>query len=699
MKKLMTGFILLSFMCTVVYSAGNNPFFKEFDTPFDVPPFDKIETSHYFPAFEEAMKRHNQEIDAIVNNSEPPTFHNTIEALDKSGAMLAIVDNIFFSMNSAMTNEPMQEIAKSIAPVLSKHRDNIMLNERLFSRIKTVYDMRPSLDLKEEQNTLLENYYRDFVRGGANLDDNSKKQFKTINEELSVLKLKFGENILNENNRFELLIDKIDDLSGLKQSDINAAAQAAAERGYKNKWVFTLHKPSMIPFLTYSTKRDLREKIYKGYINRGDHNDDLDNKTVLTKITSLRLKRAHLLGYGTHADYVLEENMAKTPERVYTLLEQLWKPALRRAKSESAEMQTLIDREGGGFKLEPWDWWYYAEKLRKMKYDLDDEMLRPYFVLENVRTGAFLLAEKLYGLTFRERLDCPKYHEDVKVFEVLNEDGSHLGIFYTDYFPRESKRGGAWMGAFRKEYIDDGQRITPVVFNVGNFSKPTSDKPALLSMDETLTLFHEFGHALHGLLSECTYRSLSGTAVATDFVELPSQVMENWALEPEMLRIYAKHYKTGKPMPAALIEKIKNSRLFNQGFATVEYLAACFLDMDWHTIKNADDLDPVRFEQRSLQRIGLIPEIISRYRSPYFRHIFSGGYSAGYYSYVWAEVLDADAFHAFKETNIFDKKTADLFRENVLAKGASCKPMTLYKRFRGAEPSIEPLLKRRGLNN
>jgi peptidyl-dipeptidase Dcp len=453
----------------------------------------------------------------------------------------------------------------------------------------------------------------------------------------------------------------------------------------------------MVPFLQYSERRDLRERIFKAYMNRCNRGDELDNKQIVSRMAALRVRRARLLGYETHAHFVLEEYMAKEPEAVYSLLNKLWQPALARAGEEVAALQAMIDREGHDFTLMPWDWWYYAEKLKKAKYALDDELLRPYFELENVRKGTFALANKLYGLTFEERTDMPKYHEDVRVFEVKEADGTHVGILYADYHPRESKRGGAWMSSYRKQSRLGGEQKTPVITNVCNFSKPTADKPALLSLDEVATLFHEFGHALHGLLSDCTYPTLSGTAVAQDFVELPSQIMENWVTEPEMLEIYAKHYKTGETIPAELVERIKKARHFNQGFATTEYLAAAFLDMDWHTITEARELDPVAFEKESLGRIGLIPEIIVRYRSPYFRHIFSGDYSSGYYSYVWAEVLDADAFQAFKETGLFDRGTGKAFRRHILASGGTEEPMTLYKRFRRAEPSIEPLLERRGL--
>jgi len=699
MRKISLLILIPCLLFLVSFSSKQveNPFFSEFDTPFHVPPFDKIKEEHYLPAFIEGIEQHNKEIEAIANNPEPPTFENTIEALEKSGALLRRVSNVFDVLNASMTNERMQEIAKKVAPLRSKHWDDIYLNEKLFKRIKTLYEQRDKLNLTREQRTLLEKYYKDFVKGGANLDKEKKARLREINQELSLLTLKFGENILKENNRFELIIEKKEDLEGLPQSVIDAAAETAKERGYKGKWVFTLHKPSMIPFLTYSAKRELREKIFKAYINRGNHNDKLDNKKILLKIVALRLERAKLLGYKTHAHYVLEDNMAKTPENVYKLLDKVWKPALERAKKEAEELQKMIYKEGKNFKLQPWDWWYYAEKLKKEKYDFDDSVLRPYFKLENVLKGAFYVANKLYGLQFIERDDIPKYHPDVRVFEVKDADGSHIGILYTDYYPRASKRGGAWMNSFRKQSRIGGKEIRPVVTNNGNFSKPVGDKPSLLSVEEVLTLFHEFGHALHGLLSNCTYPTLSGTSVPRDFVELPSQIMENWALEPEVLKVYAKHYKTGEVIPQELIDKLKKAKLFNQGFATVEYLAAAYLDMDWHTLTEVKDIDPLKFEEESMKRIGLIPEIVVRYRSPYFLHIFSGGYSAGYYSYIWAEVLDADAFEAFKEKGLFDKETAQSFRKNILEKGGTEDPMVLYKRFRGAEPKVEPLLKRRGL--
>lgn len=698
MKKTVLTIVAAGVLFWSCSSQAQNPFFSEFNTPFNVPPFDKIKEEHYLPAFKEGMRQQEQEIEVIVNNIEPPTFENTIEAMENSGTLLTKVNNVFQNLKSAHTNDEIQRIAKEITPLLSKHEDNILLNNKLFQRVKSVYERKDWLSLNREQKAVLEKYYKDFVRGGANLDEEEKAELREINKELSLLSLRFGENILKENNAFELVIEKEEDLAGLPEAVIMGGAEAAKERGHEGKWVFTLHKPSMIPFLQYSEKRGLREKIFKAYINRGNNDNELDNKEILSKMAALRTRRANLLGYKTHADFVLEERMAKKPENVYDLLNRLWRPALTRAKEEAKALQAMIDKEGKHFKLQPWDWWYYTEKLKREKYALDDELLRPYFKLENVREGAFSVANKLWGITFEERTDIPKYHEDVKVFEAKEADGTHIGILYADYYPRVSKRGGAWMNAYREQSRQGGKEVTPVITNVFNFTKPTADQPSLLSLDEVATLFHEFGHGLHGLLSDCTYEKLSGTSVAWDFVELPSQIMENWASDPEVLKMYAKHYKTGEPIPVELIEKIKRASKFNQGFKTSEYLAASFLDMDWHTLTEAKELDPIEFENESMNRIGLIPEIVVRYRSPYFRHIFSGSYSSGYYSYIWAEVLDADAFQAFKEAGLFDRKTGQAFRENILAAGGTEDPATLYKRFRGAEPKIDALLERRGLN-
>jgi peptidyl-dipeptidase Dcp len=701
MKKLLYLLIPIVLFCAFVYPQGpkniDNPFFKNWNTPFETPPFNNIKVEHFMPAYEEGMRQQKAAIETILSSNDAPTFANTIEAMEKSAELLTRVDYLFSSLNDANTNDEMQNIAKTMAPVLSKHYDDINLNPKLFEKVKQLYDQRENLNLTTEQKTVLENYYRDFVRSGANLNDGDKAKLRKINEELSLLTVKFGENLLKETNAIGLMIDNSDDLAGLPDNVIKAAAELAKAKGQDGKWVFTLQKPSFIPFLQYSEKRDLREKLFKGYINRGNNNNENDNKNVLSRIASLRVERANLLGYKTHADFVLEKNMAKKQENVYKFLNDLWKPALKRAGVEAADMQNIIDKEGNNFKLEPWDWWYYAEKVKKEKYALDEAMLRPYFKMENVRQGVFDVASKLYGIQFTERNDIQVYHPDVKVYEVKEADGKHIGIFYSDYYPRDGKRSGAWSGELRGQSSMGGKYITPLVFNVGNFSKPTSDKPSLMSVDEVRTLFHEFGHALHSLFSNTIYPSAQ--SVPRDFVELPSQIMENWALDPEVLKMYAKHYETGEPMPQELITKIVSSRLFNQGFETVEYLAASFLDMDWHTLTDTSQRVVPIFEKESLAKIGLIPQIESRYQSTNFQHIFSGsGYSAGYYSYIWAAVLDADAFQAFKEKSLFDQETAKSFRKNVLEKGGSEDVMLLYKRFRGAEPKVDALLKRRGLN-
>jgi peptidyl-dipeptidase Dcp len=677
-------------------AAAANPFFEDWDTPFGVPPFDRIEESHYMPAFLKAMEEHKTEIEAIVQNSELPSFANTIEVLDRSGALLRKVNYVFQNMAGANTNEKIQQIEQEVAPLLAKHSDDINLNESLFQRTKTVYEQKDALDLTPEQNMLLEQTYKGFVRGGANLNKDQKARFREINEELSVLSVIFAKNVLDETNAFAMVLEE-EDLEGLPASVISAAAEAAGEKDLEGKWVITLNKPSFIPFLQYSERRPLREKVFKAFANIGNNGNEFDNKAHVSRMAALRVERAQLLGYDTHAHFILEEYMAKNPANVYELLRQVWEPALAKARKEAQEFQAMIDNEGKNFRLQPWDWWYYAEKVKKAKYDLDDSALRPYFKLENVRQGAFDVATKLYGITFHYLEDMPIYNKDVRVIEVKDADGSHIGILYVDYFPRPSKQGGAWMSPFRKQLKKDGKNIRPVIVNVGNFTKPTADKPALISFDDALTLFHEFGHALHGLLTDCTYESLSGTDVATDFVELPSQIMENWAADPEVIKTYARHFQTDQPIPDELVEKIKKAGTFNQGFANVEYLASCFLDMDWHTLKDAEGKECAAFEKASMEKIGLIPEIIPRWRSTYFGHIFAGGYSSGYYSYLWSEVLDADAFQAFKETSLFDHETAAAFRKNILEKGGTEDPMTLYLRFRGAEPKIDPFLEREGL--
>ena len=705
MKKLAAAvFLLCLFPASAIFSSladpqtvpasPDNPFFKPYGTPFNVPPFQLIKNEHFLPAIEEGIKREQAEIDAIINDPKPPTFENTIAALDHAGIFLSEVNGVFGALQGANTNKELQVLARKTAPMLAAHRDNIGLNEKLFLRVKAVYEERNNLKLDREQLFLLENTYRDFVRGGALLDEQQKARLREINQELSLLSVKFGENVLNETNGFKLVIEDPADLAGQPPSVSALAAETAKQAGLDRKWVFTIQVPSMVPFLQYSEKRDLREKLHRAYFMKGDRDNEYDNKETAKKIAILRRERARILGYESHAAFVLENNMAKTPDRVNAFLEKLWEPTMVKAKAEAAALQALIDRQGGGFKLASWDWWYYTEKLRQEKYALDDSALRPYFKLNNVRQGIFALCDKLYGLKFVEQPDLPRYHKEVQVFEVREEDGRHVGVLYMDFHPRDSKRGGAWSGGFRRSYYEDGKRVPPVATIVCNFTRPTADAPSLLSIDEVETFFHEFGHTLATLFSQSRFRSRN---IARDSVELPSQIMEHWALEPELLALYAKHYKTGEFIPAGLVEKIKKSSLFNQGFVTGEYLAASILDMAWHTLPNPAGIDVRQFENQVLAGIGLIPEIVPRYRSTYFNHIFSGGYSAGYYAYIWSEVLDCDAYEAFKEKGIFDRATALSFRKNILEPFGTEDPMTQYVRFRGAEPKIEPLLRKRGL--
>jgi peptidyl-dipeptidase Dcp len=673
----------------------NNPFFKEYTTPFQVPPFNEIKLEHYMPATEEGISEQIAEIKAITDNKEEATFENTILPLDLSGDLLNNVGNVFFNLNSANTNDQMQALAREITPKLSAHRDNIMLNKDLFKRVKAVYEKRNDLKLDAEQLRVVEKYYQDFERSGANLPEDKQAELRKLNDELSMAELKFGENALAETNKnFKLVVDNEADLKGLPADVIAAAAELAKKDSLAGKWVFTLQKPSMLPFLQYAENRSLREKLYKGYLMRGNNGNSNDNKEVLSKLVKLREQKAKLLGFSNWAAYVVDVNMAKTPEKVNEFLMKLWTPALERAKKERNDMQAMIDKEGGKFKLDLWDWWFYAEKVRKAKYDLDEAQLKPYFKLENVVDGLIYTANKLYGIKFIKRTDLPVYDPEVMTYEVQEANGKHIGIFYMDFHPRAGKSNGAWCTSFRNQSYKDGKMITSVVSIVCNFTRPAGDVPALLSFDEVTTLFHESGHALHGLFTDGPYRRTAGN-VPNDFVELPSQIMENWASEPEVLRVYAKHYKTGEVIPEALITKLEKSAQFNQGFETTELLAASLLDMDWHTLPFDGNVEA--FEKTAMDKIGLIPEIAPRYRSTYFSHIFSGGYSAGYYVYTWAAVLDADAFDAFKQSgNIFNPEIAAKFR-TLLTKSGSDEGMTIYKNFRGQEPSIEPLLKRRGL--
>lgn len=684
--------------CESSKTADNNPLLAAYDTPFEVPPFDKIQFEHFKPAYEEALKQHNAEIEGIVNSTEGATFENTIVALDNSGQLLSRVGAVFRNLNSAHTNDSIQALAKELAPTLSAHGDNISLNPQLFERVKTVWESKDGANLTEEQGRLLELTYKRFQRNGANLNDTDKEKLKGINSELSVLTLEFGQNLLAETNAYELVVEKEEDLKGLSPELIAAAADVAKSKGKEGKWVFTLSNPSVMPFLQFADNRELRKQIWEAYKNRGDNGNGKDNNAILVKIANLRLEKAKLLGYPTHADYVLEEAMAENPANVYKLLNDLWKPAIARAKNEAEDIRKEIAASGESFKPEPYDWRYYTEKVRQKKYALNEDEIKPYFSLDKVREGAFDLATKLFGLSFKALTNVPVYHEEVVAYEVLDKDGSHLGVLYTDFFPRPSKRGGAWMTSYRPQSMKDGERYAPVISIVCNFTKPVGDKPSLLTFDEATTLFHEFGHALHGLLSNVNYRDLAGTSVSRDFVELPSQIMENWAADPEMLKSYAKHYETGEVIPDELITKMQNASTFDQGFATGEYLAASFLDMDYHTQTSPISVDADEFEVASMKKIGLIDEIIPRYRSTYFQHIFSGGYSAGYYSYIWAAVLDTDAFAAFKEKSLYDQQTAESFRKNILERGNTGKPAELYRNFRGADPNPIHLMKKRGLN-
>ncbi len=699
MKKILFTSCIAAMMVSCAPKTESNPFFTEYTAPFGMPDFAQIRSEHYMPAFLKGMEEHNAEIEAIVNNPEAPTFANTIEAMEFSGKLMNRVSAVFYNLTSAETNDQLKTIQKDMSPLLSEHNDNISLNDKLFERVKVIYDNKATANLTPEQEMVLDKYYKDFVRSGALLDATQKEQLKAINKELNLLSIRFADNVLTETNNFKLVIDNEADLAGLPEWVIAGAAEEANAKGETGKWVFTLAKPSFLPFLQYADNRELREKIYNGYINRADNGNDNDNKETIAQILKLRQQKANLLGFDTFAEFALDNRMAKNPENVYALLNSIWSAALPKAKEEAKDMQALIYQEGGNFQLAAWDWWYYTEKLRKQKFDLDESEVKPFFAVDNVRDGAFMVANKLWGITFEERTDIPVYHQDVKTFEVKDKDGSHIGVFLVDYFPRESKRAGAWMNSYRDQSIENGTNIRPIVVNVGNFSKPVGNTPSLLNIDEVQTLFHEFGHGLHGLLTQCTYPIVSGTSVARDFVELPSQIMEHWATNPEVMTMYAKHYQTGEVISDELIEKMDKAANFNTGFTTTELVAAALLDMNYHTTSDFSNFDAVAFESKTTKEIGLIDEITYRYRGPYFSHIFSGGYATGYYSYLWAEVLDADAFDAFEQNGIFDQKTAQLYRENILEKGGSVEPMTLYVQFRGAEPNPEALLRNRGLKN
>ena len=698
MKKLTllaVGIAMTAVLTTGCKSKMDNPFFSEWGTPYEIPDFGRIKTEHYMPAFKEGMKQQMKEIDDIVNNSEAPTFENTIEAYEYSGSLLDKVAGVFFNLSECENSDEMEAIAEEVTPLLSAHSDNIALNAKLFERIKTVYDQRENLNLNPEQARLLEETYKGFVRSGANVPAEKQARFRELNEQIASLTLRFAQNVLKATNDYQLVLDEAP--AGLGADQIAAAKETAdADEATKGKLVFKLNLPSWEPFMQNCSDRELRKQMWDAYTQRCN-GGAFDNTKIIDTIVNLRLERANILGYRTHADYVLENCLAKTPAAVDKCLMQIWTPALNKAKKECAEYQKMIQADEKGAKLEPWDWRYYSEKLRKEKYDLEDEVVRPYFSLDNVREGAFATANKLYGITFRENDTLPTYNKEAHVYEVI-DNGQVIGILYMDFHPRASKRSGAWMTEFRGQKVDrDGKNVIPIIQVVCNFTKPTADKPSLLNFDESETLFHEFGHALHGLLSKCHYPSLAGTNVPRDFVELPSQIMENWCRHPQVMKTYAKHYKTGEPIPDQLIAKIAAAQTYGQGFINTELLAASLLDMEYYSLLEKQHIDPDEFETSFLNSIGLIPEIISRYKSPYFQHIFTTGYDAGYYSYTWTAILDHDAFAAFVESgDLFNPELAKKFR-HILESGNTIDPMKMYIEFRGQEPSVTPLLRDRGL--
>ncbi|NDV43733.1 M3 family metallopeptidase [Flagellimonas sediminis] len=673
-------------------SNNKNPLLE----PFDQAPFSKIKNDHFKPAFLQAMDDARKEIDEIVANPEPPTFSNTLEALDFVGQQLDRISSIFFNLNSAETNEEIQKIAQEVSPLLSEFSNDITLNQGLFERIKTVYEQRKSLDLTPEQYTLLDKKYKSFSRNGANLNEPDKKRLREIDTELSKLKLKFGENVLAETNKYELLITNEEDLKGLPEGTVEAAAHLAESKGKKG-WLITLEYPSYIPFMKYAENRELRKKLAIAFGSKGFHNDELDNQQNVLRIVNLRFQRANLLGYATHADFVLEERMAETPTKVLEFLNELLTKAKPAAEREYTELENYAKELDGIDRLEKWDSAFYSEKLKQKLFNLDDEKLKPYFKLENVIKGVFLVAEKLFGLQFKEVSTIEKYHPEVKTYEVYDDTNNFISLFYADFHPRTGKRDGAWMTSFKSQYTLNGKNSRPHISNVCNFTRSTSTKPSLLTFNEVTTLFHEFGHGLHGMLANTTYPSLSGTSVYWDFVELPSQVMENWCYEKEALELFAFHYETGELIPMELVEKIKESANFQEGLATVRQLSFGFLDMAWHGKDPSNVKDVKAYETEAFISTNLFPETPETCMSTSFSHIFQGGYSSGYYSYKWSEVLDADAFAYFKEHGIFNREIADKFREHVLSKGGTENPMELYKRFRGAEPNIDALLERAGL--
>ncbi len=697
MKKIIQAACTAALMCGSLGANAQNPLLSEWNTPYGAPPFEQIQPEHYMPAFVQGMAEQKAEIEAIVKSSDAPTFENTIVALDQCGGLLSKVSAVFFAQASANTSEALQKVSTEVMPLLTQHGDDISMNAALFARVKKVYDTKDKAKLNKEQAKLLEETYKDFVRGGANLSAEKQIKLREINGEIARLENAFGQNMLKETNAFRLVVENEADLAGLPANLIASAAETAKAVGMPDKWVFTLHNPSVMPFLQYADNRNLREKIFNGYINRGNNGGANDNTEICAKLVKMRQEKARLMGYEDYASFVLETRMAKTSEGVYNLLEQVWTPALAKAQEELADIQAEIRKDGKNFEAAGWDWRYYADRAKKAKYNFDESLIRPYLKLENVRNGMFLLANKLYGISFSKIDTIPLPHPDAEAFECKDKDGTSLGVLYLDYFPRASKRGGAWCGQYRRQTYENGQKVAPLVTIVCNFTKPTEGQPALLTADETETLFHEFGHALHNLFRDVHYYGVAG--VPRDFVELPSQVNEHWVFEPEMLKEYAMHYETGETIPAELVERLTESGKYGQGFATVEYLAASLLDMDFHTLKTLPaDFNVVSFEQKTLAKRGLLGQIPPRYRTTYFNHSMGGGYTAGYYSYLWSEVLDADAFEAYTETgDIFNKEVAAKFRKHILTPGGIDDATDMYIHFRGKQPGIDALLKNRGL--
>ena len=690
--------VLLTTSCSKKMDNSENPFMQDYTTEYEIPPFDQIKYEHYIPAIKAGIEERNQEIAAITNNRAMPDFDNTILALDNSGKLLTKVSYVFYALSESDNSPEMEKISEEAMPLLTAAADEFSMNEMLFERIKQVYDRKDKLNLTTAQERLLDKYYKSFTRNGALLSAAEKDTLKSINQQLANYELAYNSNILKETNETEIVVENEADLAGIPAATVAEAAEEAKRRGKEGKWVFTVHAPSRLAVLSYADNRDLRRRMYETYTSLASNDNKYNNSENINRLLELRAKKAKLLGFESFAAYQMDDVMAKTVENAENLLYQIWRPAVAKVKEEVADMQAYVNKEGGNFKIAPWDYYYYAEKVKKEKFDLSEDDVRPYFQLENVVKGIFTMANRLYGITFTEMPDAPKYNPEVTVYDVKDAEGNHVAVFMTDYFPRATKRQGAWMSEFKGEYNYDGVSERPIIYNVGNFTKPTKDMPSLLTLDEVETAFHEFGHALQGMLTKAQFRGQAGTNVDRDFVELPSQIDEHWAMEPELLKTYAKHYKTGEVIPDELIKKLDASAKFNQGFAATELVGAALLDIEWHKLDYKQPVDVKAFEAEVAKKLGKPEEVQFRYRSPYFKHIFgSTQYACGYYTYLWAEVLDADGFELFKEKGIFDPETAKAYRENILEPGDSEDPMVLYKRFRGQEPTVDALLKNRGL--